>query len=101
MKTKTRYKSRTKNIFYIFIGNVQFCVKVTPTFFYIPLHWLTGGVWTLQAEGRDRARVWFMVIPKDEPPPLSKEQRHCGEDWTTVESCEQHEDDGFDELPIM
>jgi len=42
-----------------------------------------------------------MVISKEEPPPLSREHRHCGEDWTTVESCEQHEDDGFEELPIM
>jgi len=41
-----------------------------------------------------------MVIPKVEPP-LSREQRHCGEDWTTVESCEQHEGDGVEELPIM
>jgi len=42
-----------------------------------------------------------MVIPKVEPPPLSTEQRHCGEDWTMLESCEQHEADGVEELPIM
>lgn len=65
----------------------------------LPWHWLTGGVWTLQAAGRDKARVWLMVIPKVEPP-LSKEQRHCGEDWTMVESCEQHGVDGVEELPI-
>jgi len=41
------------------------------------------------------------VIPKEEPPPLRREHRHCGEDWTTLESCEQHEDDGFEEVPIM
>jgi hypothetical protein len=42
-----------------------------------------------------------MVIPKEEPPPLSREHRHCGDDWTTDESCEQHEDDEFKELSIM
>ena len=68
---------------------------------WLPLHWLTGGVWTLQALGRERARVWLMVIPNEEPPLLSTEQRHCGEDWTTLESCEQHEDDGVSELPVM
>jgi len=41
-----------------------------------------------------------MVIPNVEPP-LRTEQRHCGEDWTTLESCEQHEADGVEELPIM
>lgn len=42
-----------------------------------------------------------MVIPKEEPPLLSTEQRHCGEDLTTLESCEQHEEDGVVELPVM
>jgi len=65
------------------------------------LHWLTAVVWILQAEGRNISSVWFIVIPKEEPPPLRREHRHCGEDWTTVESCEQHEDDEFKELSIM
>jgi len=65
------------------------------------LHWLTGGVWTLQAPGRVRAWVWLMLIPNDDPPPLSNEQRHCAWVWTTLESCEQHDDEGVDEFPVM
>lgn len=42
-----------------------------------------------------------MVILREEQPPLCREHRHCVDDWTTVESSEQHEDDGFEELPIM
>ncbi|TQD99288.1 hypothetical protein C1H46_015077 [Malus baccata] len=42
-----------------------------------------------------------MVMPNEAPPPLSNEQRHCGDDWTTLESCEQQEDEGFDEFPVM
>lgn len=40
------------------------------------LHWLTGGVCTLQAPGRATARVWFTVIPNNAPLPLSTKQRH-------------------------
>ena len=57
---------------------------------------------TLQAPGRERARVWFIVKPNDDAPmPLRTVQRHCGDDWTTLESCEQQEEDGFDEFPVM
>ncbi|CAN6561279.1 unnamed protein product [Malus baccata var. baccata] len=37
-------------------------------------------------------------MPNEAPPPLSNEQRHCGDDWTTLESCEQQEDEGL--IPI-
>ena len=67
----------------------------------LQLHSLTGGVWTLQAAGMAKARVWFMVIPNEEAPPLSTEQRHAGWDWTTLASWEQHEEEGVDELPVM
>lgn len=67
----------------------------------LPLHWLMGGVCTLQALGSDRARVWFILIPNEAAPPLRAVQRHCGDDWTTLESCEQHDDDGVDEFPVM
>jgi hypothetical protein len=66
-----------------------------------PLHWLMGGVRMLQALGSDRARVWFIVIPREAAPPFRTEQRHFGDVWTTLESCEQHEDDGVDEFPVM
>lgn len=66
----------------------------------LPLHWLTGGVWTSQALGSAKARVWFTVTPIEEPPPLSNEQRQRGCDWTMLLSCEQHEGDGVDELPL-
>ncbi|KAM1858092.1 hypothetical protein ACFX14_008124 [Malus domestica] len=58
-----------------------------------------GGVCTLQALGNDKASVWFMVMP-NELAPLTKEQRHLGDDWTTLESCEQQEDEGFDVFPV-
>lgn len=64
------------------------------------MHWLAGGVFTLQAPGRARARVWLIAIPNEDPPPLTNVQRHCGCDWTTVASCEQQEDDGVEEFPV-
>lgn len=42
------------------------------------LHWLTGGVFTLQAPGSARARVWLIARPNEDPPPLTNVQRHCG-----------------------
>jgi hypothetical protein len=68
------------------------------------LHWLAEGVWTLQAEGRPSARSRSMVMPptEEEAPPPITEQRHCGLDWTTDLSCEQHEALGDDEpFPLM
>ena len=65
------------------------------------MHWLIDGVCTLQAPGRLRARVRFTVIPNEAPLLLSSEQRHSGDVWTTLPSCEQHEDDGLDEFPVM
>ena len=65
------------------------------------MHWLIDGVCTLQAPGRFRARVRFMLIPNEAPLLLSSEQRHSGDVWTTFPSCEQHEDDGLDEFPVM
>ena len=47
------------------------------------------------------ARVWLMVIPNDDAPPLSTEQRHAGRDFTTRASCVQHEEEGVEELPVM
>ena len=76
-------------------------ILVLETAIHVPLHWLTGGVWTLQAPGRVRACVWLMLIPNDDPPPLSSEQRHCACVWTMLESCEQHDGEGVDEFPVM
>jgi hypothetical protein len=42
-----------------------------------------------------------MLIPNEAPLLLSSEQRHSGDVWTTFPSCEQHEDDGLDEFPVM
>lgn len=65
------------------------------------LHWLRGGVCTLQILGSVRAWVWLMFKPRAAAPPLKTVQRHCGCAWTTFPSCEQQEDDGVDEFPVM
>ena len=62
---------------------------------------LTGSVWTLQAPGKAKARVWLLVTPREEAPPLSSEQRHAGCDWTTLASWEQQVEEGVDVLPVM
>jgi len=66
----------------------------------LPLHWLIGGVLTLQALGSWRARVWLIEMPMEEATPLLRAaQRHWGCDWTTLERAEQHEGAGLEELP--
>lgn len=65
------------------------------------LHWLIGGVFTLQALGSAMARVWLMVMPNTGAAPFMTEQRHRGDAWTTLASWEQHEDEGVDEFPVM
>lgn len=67
-----------------------------------PEHWETGGVCTLQAEGRAMAWVWLTSMPRDDPPPPAITwQRHSGCVLTTLESCEQQDEDGLDEFPVM
>lgn len=68
--------------------------------FILPLHRLAGGVCKLQALGNARARVWLMAMPRLEPPPLTKTQRHWGLDWTTLDSAVQQDEDGVDEFPL-
>lgn len=69
----------------------------TPT----DLHWLAGGVLTLQAPGSSSARVLLMVTPSEDAPPPSTMQRHLGFDVTTLDSDEQQEELGLDVLPDM
>jgi len=40
-------------------------------------------------------------MPKEAPLLLSSKQRHCGDVWTTLPSCEQQEDDGLVEFPVI
>ena len=84
-----------------FLNSNLFMISNNKKEINLPLHWPIGGVWTLQAPGRDRARVWLIVIPSaGRPPPLRTEQRHWGDPWTTLPSCEQHEDEGVLEFPV-
>jgi hypothetical protein len=65
------------------------------------LHWLAGGVLTLQTPGSSSARVLLMVTPSEDAPPPSTTHRHRGFDVTTLDSAEQHDELGFDALPDM
>lgn len=42
-----------------------------------------------------------MVMPRLGSPPLRAEQRHLGDDWTTEDSAEQHEEEGVEEFPVV
>lgn len=67
----------------------------------IPVHWLTGGAWTLQTPGSSSALVWLMDMPKEAALPSIIMQRHRGSDWTTPASTEQQEIPGVEDLLEM
>jgi hypothetical protein len=70
-------------------GNVTGCILISSH-----LHWLAGGVLTLQTPGSSSARVLLMVTPSEDAPPPSTTHRHRGFDVTTLDSAEQHDELG-------
>jgi hypothetical protein len=67
----------------------------------LPVHWLTGGAWTLQTPGSANALVLLMDMPKEAALPSIIMQRHRGSDWTTPASTEQQEIPGSGDLLEM
>jgi hypothetical protein len=67
----------------------------------LPLHWLTGGVWTLHLPGSSSALALTVTPNDDAAPPPSTAQRHRGAPRTTPASAEQHDAPGADVFPAV
>lgn len=89
-----RSKQRLLRILELYVGILE-CVV------FLPLQRLAGGVWTLQAVMRAEARVWLMLSPRSESPPLRTWHKHSGFLSTTVLSCVQQPENCGEELSVM